>query len=183
MTNYVYIGTSIDGYIADANEGIEWLECVPNPEGSDLGFFEFISQVDAVVMGRNTYETVIGFGQGWTYPVPGIILSSTLDALPDEFSDQLHLFSGTTQEVISHAKSYGFNNLYIDGGLTVQQFLHEDLIDELIITELPILLGAGIPLFANNSFGGDGQHLQFELVAHEVLLDQLTKRHYRRKRD
>jgi dihydrofolate reductase len=76
------------------------------------------------------------------------------------------------------AKSQGFENLYIDGGVNVQRFLREDLIDEMIITEIPVLLGGGDRLF-----GELDQNLGFELIESQVLLDQLVKRRYRRKRD
>ena len=80
-------------------------------------------------------------------------------------------------EIVAHAKSRGFENLYVDGGDTIQRFLREDLIDEMIITELPILLGGGDRLFADLD-----EHMMFELIGTEVLLDQLVKHHYRRRR-
>ena len=88
MTNIVYIATSLDGYIAPEDGSLDWLGTVPNPEGDDLGFGEFIKRIDAVVMGRLTFEVVQSFDLGWHYPVPGIILSSTLKSLPAEFQEQ-----------------------------------------------------------------------------------------------
>ncbi len=178
MTNYVYIGTSLDGCIAAADGGVEWMNYVPIPEGEDLGFYEFMERVDAVVMGRNTFETLIGFGVGWHYPKPGIILSSTLESAPDEFREHVQITSGTPAGIVAFAKEQGYENLYIDGGDTIQRFLRDDLIDEMIITTIPILIGRGIPLF-----GDLDASLGFELVDTKVLLDQLVKRHYRRKRD
>ena len=101
MTNIVYIGTSLDGYISSTDGSLDWMECVPNPDGDDLGFFDFMARVDAVIMGRLTFETIQGFGMGWSYPKPGIILSSTMDKLPEEFEDKVSLASGTPAEVIS----------------------------------------------------------------------------------
>ena len=177
MTNIVYIGTSLDGYIASEDGSLDWLDTVPNPEGSDLGFGKFIDRVDAVVMGRLTFETVMSFGLGWHYPVPGIILSSTLKELPEEFAEKTRLTSGTPEEVISYAKKAGFENLYIDGGTTIQRFLKADLIDELIITEVPILLGGGDRLF-----GKLDEHMKYTLAETETLLGQLVKRRYLRDR-
>ena len=177
MTNIVYIATSLDGYIAPEDGSLDWLGTVPNPGGNDLGFADFMAQVDAVVMGRLSFETVQSFGVGWHYPKPGIILSSTLSELPNEFQEATFLTHGEPADVVAFAKSKGFNNLYIDGGTTIQRFLRSDLIDELIITEIPILLGGGDRLF-----GVLEEHLKFELVETQTLLDQMVKRHYRRKK-
>ena len=100
MTNFVYIGTSLDGRIASADGDFGWMEYVPNPDGDDLGFSDFMERIDAVVMGRNTFETLIGFDVGWHYPKPGIILSTTLDSVPDEFTEHVEIASGTPAEVI-----------------------------------------------------------------------------------
>ncbi len=78
MSNIVYIGTSLDGYISAPDGDLDWLSYVPIPEGDDLGFSEFMDRIDAIVMGRKTFETLLGFGVGWHYPKPGIVLSSTL---------------------------------------------------------------------------------------------------------
>ncbi len=177
MSNYVYVGTSIDGYIAGPDGDLSWLEYVPAPEGDDLGFSDFMGRVDAVVMGRNTFETLIGFGVGWHYPKPGLILSSSMHTVPEEFSDHVEVTSGTPREIVEYAKERGLYDLYIDGGATVQRFLAEDLIDELILTEIPVVLGGGTRLF------GPLEHfLGFELVETTILIDQLVKRRYRRAR-
>ena len=178
MSNIVYIGTSLDGYISARDGGLDWLSYVPIPKGNDLGFAEFMDGIDAVVMGRKTFETLLVFGVGWHYPKPGIVLSSTLRSAPEEFADHVQFASGTPAEIVELAREQGYENLYIDGGHTVQRFLRDDLIDELIITELPLLLGGGTRLF-----GELDKHLGFELVETNVLLGQLVKRRYRRKRD
>ena len=128
-------------------------------------------------MGRITFETVVGFGMGWSYPVPGLILSSTLNTAPVGFADHVAFARGTPSEIVGIAKEKGYSNLYIDGGKTIQRFLRADLIDELIVSEIPILLGGGERLF-----GELDQRLDFELVGTEVLLNQIIKKHYRRKR-
>jgi len=178
MSNIVYIGTSLDGYISAPDGGLNWLGYVPIPEGDDLGFSVFMDRVDAVVMGRKTFETLIGFGVGWHYSKPGIILSNTLQSVPDEFEGHVQIASGAPGEIIQLAISQGFENLYIDGGTTIQRFLQDDLIDELIITVIPVLLGGGDRLF-----GELDNLLGFELVETEILLDQLVKRRYQRQRD
>lgn len=177
MSNIVYIATSIDGYISAPDGKLDWLSYVPVPEGDDLGFAEFVNGVDAIVMGRLTFETVVGFGAGWPYPIPGLVLSSTLNSAPQDISAHVEFASGTPREIVERAKERGFKNLYIDGGKTIQHFLRADLIDELIISEIPLLLGGGDRLF-----GELDQRLGFELVSTETLLSQIVKRRFRRKR-
>lgn len=176
MSNFVYIGTSIDGFISAPNGSLDWLDYVPIPEGNDLGFADFMGRVDAVAMGRITFETLVGFGSGWHYPKPGLILSSTLTSVPPEFENQVEIASGTPEQIVELAKERGFENLYIDGGKTIQNFLRADLIDEMIITEIPVLLGGGDRLF-----GEHDHRLDFELLGTDVLLGQIVKKHYRRK--
>ena len=178
MTNIVYVGTSLDGYISARDGDLGWLEYVPIPEGDDMGFSEFMDRIDAVVMGRKTFETLIGFGVGWHYPSPGIVLSSTMKTAPEAFAEHVQFASGSPAEVVAFAEDRGFENLYIDGGETVQRFLRDDLIDEMIITEIPILLGGGSRLFDDLD-----EHLGFELVSSVVMFDQFVRKHLRRKRE
>ena len=178
MSNIVYIATSIDGYISAPDGGGEWLNYVPAPQGNDLGFAKFMERVDAVVMGRATFETVVGFGVGWPYSIPGLILSSTMDSAPQDFADHVDFASGSPTEIVEIAKEKGFENLYVDGGKTIQSFLRSDLIDELIISEIPLLLGGGDQLF-----GSLDQRLDFELIGTEILLNQIVQKRLRRKRD
>ena len=177
MSNFVFIATSIDGFISAPDGNLDWLDYVPFPDGEDGGFADFIKRVDAIVMGRVTFETVVGFGRGWHYAVPGIVLSSTLSSAPAEFADHVEFAKGTPREIVALANERGFNDLYIDGGKTVQNFLDADLIDELIITEIPILLGGGVRLF-----GQLGQQLGFELVGTRTIVNRILQRHYRRNR-
>jgi len=173
MSNIVYIATSLDGYISSPDGKLDWLETVPNPTGDDLGFNEFMARVDAVVMGRVTFETVQGFGMGWGYPVPGIILSATQKNPPDAFAEKVQFLNASPADVVAAAAAQGFEHLYIDGGKTIQGFLREGLIDEMIITEIPIILGGGDRLF-----GDLVEPQQFEFVGSEVLLGQLLKKRY-----
>ncbi len=176
MANIVYIATSLDGFISAPDGGLDWLSSVPNPSGDDLGFSDFMTRIDAIVMGRVTFETVVGFGSGWPYPVPGIVLSSTMSTAPEGFADKVQFASGSPQDIVRLAKGLGFESLYIDGGKTIQGFLQADLIDELIVTEVPILLGGGERLF-----GLLDHPLMFELVGVETLLGQLVQKRFRRK--
>jgi len=176
-TNKVYIATSLDGYIADKDGGLDWLHSIPNPEQSDFGFGEFMSGVDAIVMGRNTFETVCGFDVPWPYPVPTFVMSRTLKEIPSAYKDKVDLIDGSPQEIMDQLHSKGFDNLYIDGGITIQSFLAEDLIDELTITTIPVLLGDGIPLFSELK-----ESLKFKLSETKVLLGSMIKSTYHRDR-
>lgn len=177
MANSVYIGTSLDGYIADKDGGLDWLMSTPNPDNDDFGFAEFMARVDAIIMGRNTFETVCSFGGDWPYNKPVFVLSSTLTTIPIEYTDNAQLISGTPGEVVTELNRRGFIDLYIDGGITIQKFLQADLIDELIISQLPIVLGGGTPLF-----GELAEPLMFKHRSSEVLLNAIVKSHYRRNR-
>jgi len=177
MNNIVYIATSIDGYIADKDGNIDWLYIVENPDKDDLGWSEFIKNIDAIVMGKNTFEKILSFNMGWHYQKPVFILSNSMKEIPEGFTDKIEIISGTPQEVTELLHNKGFNNIYVDGGTTVQQFLKEDLIEELIITKIPILLGGGIPLFKEL----DNQ-MVFELVETKIMINHLVQIKYKRKR-
>lgn len=143
MTNKVYIATSLDGYIADRNGGLDWL---PAPSG-DFGFEEFIDSVDALVMGRNTFEMVLKITNEWFYKKKVFVVSSSLKEIPKELEGKVELLDLTPKEIVSLLNEKGYHDLYIDGGKTIQGFLKDDLIDEMIITTIPILLGGGSSLF------------------------------------
>lgn len=176
MPNHVYIAKSLDGYIAEKDGGLDWLFAVPNPDDSDLGFLEFIDRIDAIVMGRNTFEVVCGFGGDWPYPKPTFVLSNTLTSVPQEFADKVELLKGPLSDIVGTLKERGLNELYIDGGKTIQSFLGEDMIDEMIISTIPVLLGGGISLF-----GELVKQQEFDHVATKILIDEIVQSRYRRK--
>ncbi len=172
----MFIATSLDGYIADKNGGIDWLHAIPNPENNDMGYSAFTAQIDALVMGRNTFETVCGFDIEWPYQKPVFVLSNSLKEIPEKFKDHAVLIKGPLKDVLEKIHSLGHHRLYIDGGTTIQNFLKEDLIDEMIITIIPTLLGGGTPLFTElpNS-------LNFECIDTKIYLDQVVQNHFKRK--
>ncbi len=147
--NCVFIATSVDGFIARKDGSVDWLNAaneVVTP-GEDCGYGEFISAVDALVMGRHSYETVLGFG-GWPYGnTPVIVLSRNPIVFPKHLPDIVTHSEEAPLALSQRLAAGGMTRLYIDGGLTIQRFLAAGLIDELIITQIPILLGEGIPLF------------------------------------
>ncbi|EIV1851847.1 dihydrofolate reductase family protein [Vibrio vulnificus] len=177
MSNIVYIATSLDGYIAGPNNDMDWLHQVPNPDGSDFGFADFMANIDALVMGRNTFEMVLSFGVEWPYNKPVFVLSNTLKSVPEGYQDKVFLVQGALPTVVEQLHQQGYQRLYIDGGKTVQSFLAEDLIDEMIITTIPVLLGAGILLF-----GSLPKTLNFKHIYAQRLADHMVKNHYVRVR-
>ncbi|AZQ61188.1 dihydrofolate reductase [Flammeovirga pectinis] len=176
--NKVFIATSLDGFIADKNGGIDWLNETPNPEGDDMGYIDFNTSVDALLMGKNTFETVLGFGIDWPYSKPVFVLSTTLKEVPEGYEDKVFIVNGTLNEVLDTIHQKGFKNLYLDGGKTIQSFLKEDLVDDLCLTTIPVLLGEGIPLFTSMNKRQD-----FELVESKVYLGQIVQSHFKRKRN
>lgn len=176
--NKVFIATSLDGYIADKDGGLDWLFSIPNPDQVDMGYESFMSEVDAIVMGRVTFETVCGFDCPWPYAKPVFILSASLESIPEEFTGKAELVKGTIPKIVEQLNWRGYHRLYIDGGNTIQNFLKEDLIDDLIITTIPVLLGGGYTLF-----GDLVQPLDFEYVSSKVYLDKVPQIRYKRKRD
>lgn len=175
--NSVFIATSLDGYIADKKGGIDWLHAIPNPGHDDMGYVAFTSDIDALVMGRTTFETVCGFDVEWPYDKPVFVLSNKMNEIPESHQGKAFLLKGTLMEILNQIYDRGFNRLYIDGGTTIRNFLKEDLIDEMILTKIPILLGGGAPLF-----GDLPNELEFELIETKTYLNQITQSHYKRKR-
>ncbi len=175
--NKVFIATSLDGYIADKNGAIDWLHSIPNPDNIDMGYGQFDSLIDALVMGRTTFETVCGFDMDWPYQKPVFVLSNNMTSIPEEYQDKAFLVKGTLKEIIGSIHEKGFYILYIDGGRTIQSFLKEDLIDEITITIIPHLLGGGIPLFTNLP-----EKLKFECVDTKIYLGEVVQNHFVRKR-
>lgn len=144
----VYIATSLDGFIARSNGDIDWLEIADElvPEGEDLGYADFMQSVDVLVMGRNSYEKVLTFGE-WPYEKPVIVLSSQPIMFPKEIPETVTHSSASPAELCAQLALDGVSHVYIDGGKTIQRFLNAGLVDEMIITKIPVILGDGIPLF------------------------------------
>ena len=154
MKASVYIATTVDGFIARTNGGLDWL---PGSDGvvdtelgdEDFGFSEFMNSIDVLVMGRNTYELVISSGQ-WPYGnTKVIVLSSTLNELSKIVPETVLLRSSTPVELFHELKASDAHHLYIDGGKTIQGFLRANLISEITMTRVPVLIGEGIPLFSD----------------------------------
>ena len=173
--NSVFIATSLDGYIADKDGNIDWLHTIPNPEQIDMGYRSFMSEIDALVMGRNTFETVCSFDIDWPYQKPVYVLSNSLSEVPEVYKGKAELVKGDLTTILTTIHSKGHDRLYIDGGTTIQHFLKEDLIDEMIITTIPVLLGEGTPLFNQLS-----KPLDFECIESTIFLNKIVQNRFRR---
>ncbi len=149
MKASVYIATSLDGYIARKNGDLDWLPGADssNPADEDYGFHEFMDSVDAIAMGRKTFEKVLSFGE-WPYgDTRVIVLTSREIPISNELSKTVEAQSCSPTELAQELEEAGHQHLYVDGGKTIQSFLKAKLIQELTIFRVPVLIGSGIPLF------------------------------------
>ena len=138
----VFIGSSIDEYIATKTGDVEWLMEF-NSDNEEYGYDQFIASVDTLVMGRHSYEKVSSFDEWPYYGKRVIVLSKTLDSV----CNKAELFKGSIPELMTKLNSEEVRHIYVDGGKTISNFLNLNLIDEVILTIVPVFLGMGIPLF------------------------------------
>jgi len=157
----VFVGTSLDGYIARVNGALDFL---PAGGGEEHGYTEFIASVDTLVIGRNTYETVLGF-DAWPYAGKRVVVLSTRPiAAPRAPDAAVERMSGPPADIVASLAARGARHLYVDGGITIQRFLEAGLIQRLIVTRVPVLIGSGIPLFG--------------ALTRDVRLRHVATRHY-----
>jgi dihydrofolate reductase len=140
----VFVGTSLDGFIARANDDLDFL---PPGGGEPHGYKEFIATVDTLVIGRKTFGKVLTMGP-WPYGDKRVVvLSSQPVDLSAAGGGTVEQMSGTPPEIVAKLAAKGAQHLYVDGGITIQRFLRAGLIQRLTITRVPVLIGDGIPLF------------------------------------
>jgi dihydrofolate reductase len=147
ITGHVFIATSLDGYIARPDGDIGWLLQRDDP-GEDHGYTAFIADKDMIVMGRRSYEKVLGF-EAWPYDRPVLVLSKRLAGapVPERLRGKVRFADLTPAEAMRELERQGVRRAYIDGGRLVQSFVRERLIEDMVITTVPVLIGAGRPLF------------------------------------
>ena len=149
MKMSVFIATSLDGFIARKDGSVDWLMAAggePN-DTEDFGYKVFFDSVDCMIMGRNSMEMVLEYAQ-WPYEGKRVIvLSHTLTEVPEPLAGKIELYSGSLKELVAKLKQEGYKRAYVDGGKTIQSFINEGFISDLVITTIPVLLGEGLPLF------------------------------------
>lgn len=178
----VFIATSVDGFIARLDGGLEWLTGQPDDEltgehdpGQDYGYGEFFASVDALLMGRGTFDVVQGFAGDWPYgDKPTYVWTSHPDDIDPKPGAVLRTVSGTLDAVVERLVADGVEHVYVDGGQVIRQFLASGMIDRMVISTPPILIGEGIPLFGDMAV--DDIHLA--LVACETFPGGMVQRTY-----
>lgn len=162
----VFVGVSLDGFIARPNGDLDWLMGDGEGDGENHGYNEFIAGIDAIVMGRKTFEKVLSFDK-WYYGKKRVVVLSRhfIDlSVAQDRGGIVELMAGTPAEIVSRLATSGARRLYVDGGITIQGFLRAGLIHRLIISRLPVLIGEGIGLFG--------------ALPHDIRLSHIATRTY-----
>ena len=171
----VYIASSLDGYIAKTGDDLSFLSIVEQP-GQDYGYAEFISSVDTIVIGRRTFDWVMQHAPSYAHPEKEVFV---ITKTPRESLGNTRFYNGDLLTLIKDLKAAPGKNIFCDGGATlVNQLAAADLVDEYVISVIPVLIGEGIRLFA------DGRPEQrFELVRSAAFPSGLVQSHYRRSKE
>ena len=156
----VFVGTSLDGFIARSNGDLDFL---PPGGGEPHGYNEFIATVDAIVIGRKTFETVLTLGP-WPYGDKRVVVLSSRPLDLSAAGGAVEQMGGNPAQIVAQLAASGAHHLYVDGGITIQEFLRAGLVQRLTITRVPVLIGEGIPLFGK--------------LPHDIRLRHLKTREY-----
>ena len=158
----VFCGTSVDGFLARTNDTFDFLD---TPGSGPHGFTEFFNTVDVVVIGRRTFDVVRDLGHFGLYGKKQVVVLSSKPLDLSSIKARIEQMSGTPQEIVSRLEERRFKHAYVDGGITIQQFLRAGLVDRITVTRVPVLIGEGIPLFGR--------------ISHDVHLRHVTTRSYK----
>jgi dihydrofolate reductase len=156
----VFVGTSLDGFIARSDGALDFL---PPGGGEPHGYDEFLASVDALVIGRKTYEVVLAFDT-WPYGAKPVFVLSGQPLVSAPVGASVERLSGQPRDIADRLEARGIGHAYVDGGETIQGFLRAGLIQRLIVTRVPVLIGTGIPLFG--------------ALGHDIALKHVASRHY-----
>ena len=157
----VFVGTSLDGFIARRNGDYDFL---PADGGEPHGYDEFIASVDTILIGRNTFDVVLKL-PSWPYSGKRVVVLSHHPLDLSKAAGRAEQMSGEPSQIAAQLAGSGAKHVYVDGGITVQQFLRAGLIHQITITRVPVLIGDGIPLFGS--------------LPHDVKLRHLGTRQYK----
>lgn len=139
----VFIASSLDGFIAGPDDDLSWL---PPGGGEDHGYDEFMAATGAVLMGRTSYDVVVGFDAAWPYGDTPVFVATSRPL--DPVVPTVHAVTGDPDRILAAVHERTTGGIYVDGGVLIRQFMEAGLIDELTVTIVPVILGAGTPLFA-----------------------------------
>ena len=173
VTASVFIATSLDGFIARPNGDLDWLPSPDVANGEDFGYESFMKTIDTLVMGRGTYEKVLTFGS-WPYGKTKVVVLTGRPLPTPPKSANVDAMAGDPRDIVRALGERGAKSLYVDGGVTIQRFLDAGLIQRLIITRIPVLLGDGLPLF-----GRLGRDVRLEHVGTRHWPNGLVQSEYR----
>lgn len=170
----LYIASSIDGLIARKNGSVDWLNNFPNPEKTDYGYNEFFSKTTSVIMGRKTYDEILGFDIDWPYSDCNTYVVSRKNDFkvntPGTF-----VVNEINKDFVNDLKSECDKNIWlVGGGEIISEFLKIDAVDEIILTFMPIILSKGIELFP-----GESKEIKLELINSEVFKNGIVSLHYK----
>jgi dihydrofolate reductase len=174
MKASVFIAASVDGFIARLDNSLDWLENPHNRPGQDYGYQQFMQSVDALLMGRATFDVIRELKDWSANELPTFILTHRPLELPDGNFSEVERIQGTPGEVYGILEMRGYQHIYVDGGQVISGFLSARLLDEMIITRIPILLGRGIPLFRRLDL-----EIKLELLSAIDFSDGYTQNKYR----
>ncbi|WP_433735823.1 dihydrofolate reductase family protein [Pseudomonas putida] len=172
-TAHVFIATSLDGFIARSDGDIDWL-LQRDDQSEDHGYLDFISDKDAIVIGRGSYEKVLTFDT-WFYDRPVVVLSQQLadSPVPEALEGKVRFSNLTPSHLMVELAKQGVRRVYVDGGQLVQSFLREGLVADMVITTVPVLIGSGRPLF-----GALAQDIELKLVTSRCFASGLVQSTY-----
>lgn len=143
----VYIATSLDNFIARDDGDLDWLSGVQDAGGNDYGYAGFMSTIDAVILGRSTYDAVRSF-EMWPFDGKHVIVLTNRPITPAHGESS---YAGALGPLLDRLGSEGVVRVYLDGGATIRQGLDEGLVDDMTLSIIPVLLGSGRPLFARGA--------------------------------
>lgn len=172
----VYVAASLDGYIARSDGSIDWLDIAAPAEAerSTSDFVELLANVDCLVVGRKTFDTVKRF-QPWPYgALPVVVLSATLGEAPQIDGANIRIRSAQPTDLLRELEGEGLTRIYLDGGTAIHGFLREGLVERITVATVPILLGTGRPLFPEIGFV-----TKLKLESSVVLESGIVKSAYR----
>ena len=172
----LFIATTIDGFIARENGSLDWLNEIPNPDKLDYGYGDFLAEIDVLIMGRKTYEEILGFGVEWPYyNCKSFIVTSNINYQTN--TDNTVIINTLDKQLIDIIRSASEKNIWIvGGGQIITEFINNNLIDEMTLSLIPTILGKGIQLFPNSP-----KETKFDLVNTESFDTGVVNLTFKRK--